>query len=331
MPIVISNKTGAAQGDYQVLATINTASLISAGKMRNDCGDIRIRNTNGTTDLGHWIQSGCNTAATKIWIKVPSISTGNKTIYAYYGYSSATSLSNLDATFISDANSFERDAAGTSFSSITYWDWRQGRSTWADGNWQNTNWTVAAQGKDLKIDNSRYFNGSKCIYSYLLSNDYINHDAGRYAVQEFYTEPNYRIFALNDYIRVRLTDVGRGRNNWPATRWAWRIAAIIASNGNSTYSLMRCGSWGKNEGCTPQDNYESQATGSDGRVWNIYRINIPAGYDKNTLSLNIRHWQDSWDFEDGYSYFYLDFFDDFRFRKYASPDLTTAAGSEESI
>ncbi|MEM5832485.1 MAG: hypothetical protein QXT38_04240, partial [Candidatus Aenigmatarchaeota archaeon] len=39
-PITISN-SGSALTDYQVLVTLDTASLISSGKMRSDCGDIR--------------------------------------------------------------------------------------------------------------------------------------------------------------------------------------------------------------------------------------------------------------------------------------------------
>jgi len=87
--------------------------------MRSDCGDIRIRDANGITYLSYWIQSGCNTVATKIWTKVSSINAGSKTIYAYYGYSPATSLSNLDTTFICDANNYEKDPVGTSFSQIS--------------------------------------------------------------------------------------------------------------------------------------------------------------------------------------------------------------------
>jgi alpha-tubulin suppressor-like RCC1 family protein len=50
--------------------------------------------------LSYWIESGCNSANTKIWVKVPSIP-GNsaKTIYAYYGNPNATSQSNGYSTF----------------------------------------------------------------------------------------------------------------------------------------------------------------------------------------------------------------------------------------
>jgi hypothetical protein len=96
--------------DYQVLIILNTQDLISAGKMRSDCGDIRFTDSDGSTLLNYWIESGCNTATTKIWVKVPSIpANSTKTIYVYYGNPSANSLSNGDATF-----DFFDDFLGTS-------------------------------------------------------------------------------------------------------------------------------------------------------------------------------------------------------------------------
>jgi len=99
-PITISN-SGPALTDYQVLVTLDTASLINAGKMRSDCGDIRFTDSDGTTLLSYWIESGINTANTRIWVKVPSIpGSATKTIYVYYGNPNATSASNGDETFL---------------------------------------------------------------------------------------------------------------------------------------------------------------------------------------------------------------------------------------
>jgi hypothetical protein len=100
-PITIDNTSNAnTLTDYQVLVTLDTASLISAGKMRSDCGDIRFTDSDGQTLLNYWLESGCNTASTKIWVKVPLIpASATKTIYVYYGNPSATSQSNGIATF----------------------------------------------------------------------------------------------------------------------------------------------------------------------------------------------------------------------------------------
>jgi hypothetical protein len=87
--------------NYQVLVTLDTASLISAGKMRSDCGDIRFTDDDGQTVLSYWIESGCNSASTRIWVKVSSIpESSTKTIYLLYGNPSATSQSNGYSTFL---------------------------------------------------------------------------------------------------------------------------------------------------------------------------------------------------------------------------------------
>ncbi|MEM5821015.1 MAG: DUF2341 domain-containing protein [Candidatus Aenigmatarchaeota archaeon] len=101
IPITIKENSGNTLTDYQVLIALNTQSLISQGKMRNDCGDIRFTDSDGISLLNYWLESGCNSANTKIWVKVPNIpANGQKTIYVYYGNPSATSLSNGDNTFI---------------------------------------------------------------------------------------------------------------------------------------------------------------------------------------------------------------------------------------
>jgi hypothetical protein len=98
-PVTISNSLSALT-NYQVLVTADTAPLISAGKMRSDCGDVRFRDSSGTVNLNYWIESGCNSASTKFWINVSTVPSGSSTIYMYYGNSSASSESNRKNTFI---------------------------------------------------------------------------------------------------------------------------------------------------------------------------------------------------------------------------------------
>ncbi len=110
--IAITN-SGTAQTDFQVPVTLNTSALITAGKMQSDCDDIRITDVNGKV-LAHWIQTGtnaCNSATTKIWTNVPSISITGATVFLYYGNPSATNTENGKSTFIY----FE------DFTSITGW------------------------------------------------------------------------------------------------------------------------------------------------------------------------------------------------------------------
>ncbi len=114
-PLNITN-SGSALADYQVQMTINTFSLISAGKMQPGCQDMRLRDSDMATNLSYWIESGCNTTATKIWVRVPSVPKGTKTIYMYYGAPAATSESNIDTTMDAGLRAFYYD--GTNFNTF---------------------------------------------------------------------------------------------------------------------------------------------------------------------------------------------------------------------
>ncbi len=85
--------------NYQVQVTLNTSALITAGQMQADCADIRFTDSSGNL-LPYWIESGCNTTTTQIWVNVPSIAAStNTTIYLYYGSTSAAPESNGHTTF----------------------------------------------------------------------------------------------------------------------------------------------------------------------------------------------------------------------------------------
>jgi hypothetical protein len=124
--ITINNTQNSANlADYQVNVTINTLNLISAGKMRSDCGDIRFIDSDDQTQLSYWIESGCNSASTRIWVKVPSIpASSTKTIYLYYGNPSAPSQSNGTNTF-----DFFDDFSGD----LSKWVQRSGTWSISDG------------------------------------------------------------------------------------------------------------------------------------------------------------------------------------------------------
>lgn len=93
--VTVTNSTGSSISNLQKLITVDTASLISAGKLQSDCDDLRFADSSGTA-LSYYIDSGCNSSSTKIWVKIPSLSTGDTTIYMYYGNDTATQGS--DAT-----------------------------------------------------------------------------------------------------------------------------------------------------------------------------------------------------------------------------------------
>ena len=98
------NSTALLDNGFQVNITLDTQTLISGGKMNNDCSDLRIINSSETGNLTYWISTEqgktCNTTTTRIWAKIPTLTAGNTTIYVYYGNPSATSESNCKGVFI---------------------------------------------------------------------------------------------------------------------------------------------------------------------------------------------------------------------------------------
>ncbi|RLC33225.1 hypothetical protein DRH14_05240, partial [Candidatus Shapirobacteria bacterium] len=98
-PITLSEQSSSDLTDYQVKLTIDTATLISEGRLQSDGDDIRFTDVEGT-NLSYWIEDGLNTSTTNIWVKVPSITADCiETIYFYYGNGSATAGSSLSIVF----------------------------------------------------------------------------------------------------------------------------------------------------------------------------------------------------------------------------------------
>lgn len=101
--ISVSNVSGGTLVRVQVLVTLDTRALITQ-RMRSDCGDMRLVDSDGSTLLDYYLESGCDTAATRVWAKIPSLPAGGKTIYLDYGDAAATSLSvTVDSMFAHDA------------------------------------------------------------------------------------------------------------------------------------------------------------------------------------------------------------------------------------
>ena len=79
--------------------TMNTSALISANKLQSGCQDLRFTNANGKL-LPYFIDSGCNTTTTKIWVRIDLVPK-NSTIYTLYVY-----YGNPSASAGSDSNKF---------------------------------------------------------------------------------------------------------------------------------------------------------------------------------------------------------------------------------
>ena len=97
----ITNGSGGDLTDFQIKITLDTSALITAGKLQNNCNDLRITAINGQL-LPFWVEEGdyaCGDADTAIWVKVPSIPATGTTVFVYYGNSGAANGMNPGETF----------------------------------------------------------------------------------------------------------------------------------------------------------------------------------------------------------------------------------------
>ena len=96
-PVTIQSDN--ALTDYQILVQLNSTNF-DFSKANPDGSDIRFVDEDDATKLSYWIEEWDSVNETaKIWVKVPSIPSGEKTIYLYYNNSNAVSENDGDAVF----------------------------------------------------------------------------------------------------------------------------------------------------------------------------------------------------------------------------------------
>ena len=114
--VVINNRGGELR-DFQVSFMLNTWTLYTTGKLKDDCNDLRVTDETGQV-LPHWIEPheiGCPGNAdhpkSRIWVRVPVIGNGATTVYVYYGNPKAPNSQSGKAVF-DYFDDFTDDAAG---------------------------------------------------------------------------------------------------------------------------------------------------------------------------------------------------------------------------
>ena len=97
MPITITNNNPSLV-QFQVL--LELASGFSWGHCQSDGKDVRIVDTDGSTQIPYWFENWNYNSNAKIWTKIPSIpAMGSKTIYIYYGNNTVSDEQSFDNTF----------------------------------------------------------------------------------------------------------------------------------------------------------------------------------------------------------------------------------------
>jgi|GEM_PF-1696293 hypothetical protein len=311
--------------NYQVLVNLDTASLISQGKINQSCSDIRFTDSEGNL-ISYWIESGCNSANTKIWVKVPSIpASSTKTIYVYYGNPSAASLSSFENTFVKAGFNNTDISLGSdtsinvcpSSTTINYWT-----------NYCRADHT-SGEGPEKRDDTNGISGHDGYVYMSAASWNY---------------RGMYQTVDITGYIPFRLAFNGRSN---PTSAGTCIPCGISATCGTSTLSLIYLNAsdgeigqtlfWWYYYGLTSSQittscgilNY--QLTGGDS--WTYY---VFTG-DNNLISASINRQQIAkirikTSIYSGSSSYATQRFDDFEvyLRKYTSPEPATSIGGEES-
>lgn len=114
--INVSNPNSVNAVDYQLKLTINTQSLISAGRLNSDGSDLRFAGTcTSSAFFNYWIEGGLNTATTAVWVKIPLVAANSSTIiYMFFGNPTATAASAIPGTFRGPNSATDSVSGGTS-------------------------------------------------------------------------------------------------------------------------------------------------------------------------------------------------------------------------
>ena len=91
IPITINSSTSLT--DYQIKVVIDSSHSDFWNHVQPDARDVRFTDSDGLSYLPYWIEKWDHTnKKATIWVKVPNIPNGTKTIYLYYGNPNATGI-----------------------------------------------------------------------------------------------------------------------------------------------------------------------------------------------------------------------------------------------
>ncbi|MHC1733055.1 MAG: DUF2341 domain-containing protein [Bacteroidales bacterium] len=152
--------TGTDLTDFQVKLTL-TEDNFEFPKAQNNGGDIRFLDSDRTTQLSYWIESWEFPTSATIWIKVPSLPAGGKTIYLCYGIPMSFDTSNPDIV----------ESTSSGENTFLFFDDFDGTTL------NPAKWSTVGNPQYSIIDDAVMFTGSGSNNDYLLStgsyNDFV--------------------------------------------------------------------------------------------------------------------------------------------------------------
>ncbi len=143
--IDVTSTNGSTQSNVFLSISLDTATLITAGKLQSSCQDIRVTDVGGKL-LSYHIgrTNACNNAATTIDFLINSFINGNSTYYVYYGNSSVLSA-DLGAFSQSQASNYSVGTLGSlekATAPIAYWKFDEGQGVVANNSQWKSSGTV---------------------------------------------------------------------------------------------------------------------------------------------------------------------------------------------
>lgn len=94
----VSNTSGTDLTEHQVRLKLDISNFDFADALP-DGSDLRITASNGLSDLPFWVESWVPNDSATIWVKIPLLPQSGSVVYLYYGNTTASTLSDGQATF----------------------------------------------------------------------------------------------------------------------------------------------------------------------------------------------------------------------------------------
>ena len=121
MPILIDNGSSPAFVSGAYLLRIDTQTPIGQGLMAADGRDIRIADSCGTLAYPFWVEGDLNTDSTEIWVRIPTLLSGDSLeLFLYHGNPAASNASNFNTTF---PNAYQTGGSNDTLTGVLAFDW----------------------------------------------------------------------------------------------------------------------------------------------------------------------------------------------------------------
>lgn len=310
-PINITENSGQELNDYQVELIVDTESLIAEGKMSDDCSDVRFANSS-ESELDYWIENGCNTASTTVWVQMNDIQASDREkIFMYHGNSEANSKSNPESTF-----TIYDDFNDNSLSS----KWTAGRDDFSNYA-QETNGELQISGSG---SGGQYWKSSAWIQS---SEPIGNASEGFVATVDSYAENNgardqsYLMFYNDNTHAAAMTSSTEGSTHEAFTWEGGSVDVLHGRDGETWFS-------GDISSYSPQ-TYETIKMKWDAQEDTFYFYDDQGNQISRTVSWSNREFKLRLSSYARTSNGITGKFDNIEVRKYTSPSPTTSIGESQ--